>query len=131
MSRKKVLVVEDDEPIRELLSVRLDIAGYHVLSARDGVEALERISSGRPVAMVLDIGLPRLDGFAVLEALERHNLVLPTLVLTARNGADDVQRALGLGAWDFLAKPFNDKVLVNRVARMLDSDLRRQEPCFI
>jgi DNA-binding response OmpR family regulator len=131
MSRRKILVVEDDDPIRELLFVRLDIAGYHVLTVCDGVEALERISSARPAAMVLDIGLPRLDGFAVLEALARHNLVLPTLVLTARNKADDVERALGLGAWDFLAKPFHDQVLVSRVARMLDSDIRRLEPCFI
>lgn len=117
-----VLIVDDDELIRELLRTRLELDGLRTASARDGVEALDVLASRRPAAMVLDVSMPRMDGFQLLESLRRTNrLPPPTLMLTARNAAEDVQRAIGLGAKDYMAKPFDDQLLLRRVRRLLRS----------
>lgn len=118
--RKRVMTVDDDRAILELVSTRLTLAGYDVFSARDGHEAVSRISGVRPDAMVLDLNMPGLDGFGVLQRLGKVGTArLPILVLTARHDAADVQRAIGLGARDYLAKPFKDSQLLMRVARLL------------
>ncbi len=115
-----VLVVDDDEHIRDLLRTRLELAGLRTVSAADGIEAMSALSSHRPAAMVLDVSMPRMDGFQMLEALKRtRRPPPPTLMLTARNAADDVRRAISLGAKDYLAKPFNDQLLLRRVHRLL------------
>ena len=122
MSHNHVVVIAEDDPgIYELLTVRLELAGYHAVGARDGYQAIDRIRHCQPSAIVLDIGLPRLDGFGVLEYLQQHGAerYIPTLVLTARHSSVDVQRAIGLGAADFLAKPFDDRQLLIRVARLV------------
>lgn len=131
MLRKKILIVEDDEPIRKLLHIRLDVAGYHPVTATTGREAVAQVAATRPAAMILDIGLPLMDGFAVLGTLASRNLAVPTLVLTARNRADDVERAIGMGAWDFMAKPFDHAKLVGRLGRMLEGDGKRQQAWMI
>ncbi len=118
-NRKRIVVAEDDPAIMELVSVRLDLAGYHVIAARNGYEALERVNATRPAALILDIGMPGLDGFGVLKELARRPVRLPTLVLTARRGTDDVREAIGLGATSYLVKPFDDKHLLNRLANMV------------
>jgi len=115
---KKIVVAEDDAAIMELVSVRLDNAGYHVIAAHNGYDALERIHAMRPAGIVLDIGLPGLDGFDVLREVASRTPALPVLVLTARRAADDVHKAIGLGAHSYLVKPFDDKQLLDRVARM-------------
>ena len=118
--RHRVLVVDDDRAILELVCTRLTLAGYDAYSARNGVEALQRIESLKPKAMVLDLNMPQLDGFGVLKSLGRERaLKTPTLVLTARHAAADVQTAIGLGARDYLAKPFKDQQLLMRVARLM------------
>ncbi len=117
-----VLIVDDDEHIRELLRTRLELDGLKTASARDGVEALNMLASRRPSAMVLDVSMPLMDGFQLLESLRRTNrLPPPTLMLTARNATEDVQRAIGLGAKDYMAKPFDDQLLLRRVRRLLRS----------
>lgn len=120
-TKARILVAEDDLAIRQLISVQLEIAGYEVSTARTGREALGRLAVERPTAMVLDINMPELDGFGVLEAMnDPHGPVrVPVLVLTARHGADDVRRAVGLGARDYLAKPFSEAQLLARVGRLL------------
>jgi DNA-binding response OmpR family regulator len=120
-SRTKILIAEDDPIISELLTIRLELAGYHTAVVRDGEEVLDRVSSINPEGLILDIGLPRMDGFEILSLLKGAGglATLPTLVLTARHAASDVQRAIKLGAWDYLAKPFDDRKLIERVARML------------
>lgn len=116
----RVLVVEDDPALRELVVTRLTIAGYDVHEARDGEHALQRIADLRPAALVLDINMPKMDGFAVLETLKaRGPNKLRIMVLTARNQPDDVRRAIALGAHDYLAKPFKDLQLLMRVARLV------------
>ena len=119
--RPRIVLAEDDDPILELLVTRLELAGYKTFIARDGYRALEVIYTTRPHGVVLDIGMPSMDGFGVLAAL-RANTKFPTppvLVLTARNAPEDVKRAIGLGAKDYMTKPFNDARLLARVARLV------------
>ena len=119
-SKRRILVVEDDRSVCDLIRAYLQMAGHEVLIARDGAEALEKARSVRPDAMVLDINLPQIDGFGVLEKLSATPALRPpTLVLTARHAAGDVRRAISLGARDFLAKPFTEAQLVARVTRLL------------
>lgn len=119
--RHKVVIAEDDPGIFELLTVRLELAGYHTIGARDGHQAIDRIRNSQPSAVVLDIGMPHLDGFGVLEYMQQQGAhrYTPTLVLTARHSTVDVHRAIGLGAADYLAKPFDDRQLLIRVGRLV------------
>ena len=114
---RRILVVDDDASIRELVSIRLTLAGHTVLTARHGRDALTRLRERRYDGMVLDLNMPQLDGFGVLEQIGKHSLP-PTLVLTASHSAADVERAIKLGARDYLSKPFDDRQLLVRVARL-------------
>lgn len=118
---RRVLVVDDDAHIVELIVTRLEIAGFVTRAARNGKEAIQQLTEFRPEAMVLDINMPVLDGFGVLAHMKAHGLSgkVPTMVLTARNNAGDVAKAVQMGARDFLSKPFNDMQLLQRVGRLL------------
>lgn len=116
----RILVVDDDEAIRELLSMRLSVLGYTVQAVKDGAAALDRFPDYRPDAMIVDISMPRLDGFGFLERLGVEKVrQAPTLMLTARHAQEDVRRAIQLGARDFLAKPFEEPQLFRRMARLM------------
>jgi len=116
---RRVLVVDDDESIVDLISTRLIIGGYKVATATDGFEALRCLKDLKPDAMILDINMPGLDGFGVLEHMRKPDAhKAATLVLTARHHAGDVEKAIRLGAKDYLAKPFDDRLLLARVARL-------------
>lgn len=119
--RRRIFIAEDDRNLLELLITRLTLAGYETSFGRDGWEALEGIYSTRPAAIVLDINMPRLDGFGVLRHLKKSPDVanIPVMMLTARNAPHDVREALAHGASDYLAKPFKDAMLLARVARLL------------
>jgi two-component system OmpR family response regulator len=118
---RRVLVVEDDPFLLELITTRLELAGFDTRAARDGSQALQRLSEFRPEAMVLDINMPVLDGFGVLQHMQAQGLTdkTPTMVLTARNSPEDVSKAIKLGARDYLSKPFKDEQLIARVGRLL------------
>lgn len=121
MPVNSVLVADDDAGIRDLIRTRLHIAGYDVHTCRNGLEALERVRSFPPTAMVLDINMPALDGFGVLRELQQspRTARLPVLMLTARHAEQDVRTALALGARDYLTKPFSEAQLLARVSRMM------------
>jgi len=114
----RIVVADDDAGIREIIRTRLQAAGYAVEIARTGYEALTKIETCRPAGVVLDINMPEMDGFGVLAALGPRNRI-PILVLTARHAAEDVRRAVDLGAKDYLAKPFTEAQLIARVSRLL------------
>ena len=118
---RRVQVVEDDAFLLELITTRLELAGFDTRSARDGSQALQRLTEFRPEAMVLDINMPVLDGFGVLIHMQAQGLTekTPTMVLTARNSPEDVAKAIKLGARDYLSKPFRDEQLIARVGRLL------------
>lgn len=115
-----VLVVDDEPLVLELLETTLSLAGYEVITASDGVQALEQIHRAPPDAVVLDINMPRLDGFGVLAALSKGECrsTPRVLVLTARHASEDLAKAISMGAADYLSKPFKDSVLLARVARL-------------
>ncbi len=123
MPNELILVVDDEPHIIELASLYLKQDGFRVISAADGVEALERIAQEQPALVVLDLMLPRLDGWEVCKRI-RAESDLPILMLTARE--DDIDKIVGLelGADDYLTKPFNPRELVARVKAIL----RRTEP---
>lgn len=118
---RRVLVVDDDAHILELITTRLNIAGLETRTARNGNEAIHALAEFRPEAMILDINMPVLDGFGVLAHMKAQGLTgkTPTMVLTARNNAGDVAKAVQLGARDYLSKPFNHAQLLQRVGRLL------------
>jgi len=123
MANEVILLVDDEPNIIELASLYLKQDGFHVISAGDGLVALERVAADRPALMVLDLMLPRLDGWEVCKRV-RAESDLPILMLTARD--DDIDKIVGLelGADDYLTKPFNPRELVARVKAIL----RRAEP---
>jgi DNA-binding response OmpR family regulator len=119
--RPRILAADDDAGIRDLLRTYLAGAGLQVHLARDGVEAVELFHQAPPDLLILDINMPRKDGFSTLETLrprlQAHRT--PVLMLSARHAEEDVRRAVTLGAKDFLTKPFNRTQLFRRVARLL------------
>lgn len=124
----RVLVVEDDPAVRDLLHTRLSLAGYRSQHVGSGWAALQIMQDFRPDAVILDINMPGLDGFGVLETKRSRGSIrdIPVMVLTARHAADDIRRALALGAKDYLAKPFEDQQMLMRVRRLVR--MKRQTP---
>jgi DNA-binding response OmpR family regulator len=119
--RKRILIAEDDSLVREVLRMRLGTAGYDVHAAHTGSEALQKIPLLKPAALVLDLGLPGVDGFGVMEALNKDyaRLNIPVMVLSARRNEADVKRALELGARDYVLKAEVEVDLLKRIRRLL------------
>ncbi len=118
---RRILVVDDDPAIRELIVRWLEPSGADIEEARDGVEALDRLAAFQPEAMVLDLNMPGRDGFEVLQHMQENDAHerTPTMVLTARHTTRDVVRSFRLGARDYLRKPFREEQLLIRVSRLL------------
>jgi DNA-binding response OmpR family regulator len=121
--KPRVLVVEDDHEIASVLLRSLRLEGYEVRSAGDGVSALDESIVFEPDAVVLDLGLPRLDGVEVAKKL-RSDGDVPILMLTARDAVDDRVKGLDSGADDYLVKPFDRQELLARLRALL----RRRPP---
>jgi two-component system KDP operon response regulator KdpE len=113
-----ILVVDDEAPMRKLISSNLKARGYRVLTAADGDEALKLVDEHQLDLLLLDIGLPGPDGLTVVQSIRRH-LEVPVLMLSARGREADKVRALELGADDYLTKPFGVDELIARVRALL------------
>jgi DNA-binding response OmpR family regulator len=109
----RVLVVDDEDGIRVLCRVNLELAGYDVLEAGDGATALELARAQRPDLIFLDVMMPQMDGWDVLRKLKEDagTASIPVVMLTARTSEADQIRAWGEGILDYLAKPFNPQAL--------------------
>ncbi len=119
----RILVAEDEERIARFIEKGLRAAGYAPTVVADGVTAVDYASSGQYDLLLLDIGLPRLDGFMVLSVLRRDHLNIPVIFLTARDSAADTVAGLEGGADDYMAKPFRFEELVARIRlRLRPSD---------
>ena len=118
MSGSKILVVEDDQTLLNVLKYNLVKEGYDVLTAADGVQALDVARSNRPDLIVLDIMLPKLDGFEVCRILRRE-MTTPILMLTAKAEETDKVVGLELGADDYMTKPFSMREFLARIRAML------------
>lgn len=111
----RVLIVEDEPRMLELLRKGLYENGFSLMTAADGITGIEIATAYRFDSIVLDLGLPRLDGYGLMKALRKRGQMTPVLVLTARDSEDDIIRGLGLGADDYLTKPFSFAELVARL----------------
>ncbi len=118
MAKPRILVVEDDDDVRLMARVTLERAGMEVIEARDGREALRRLYDSAPNAVVLDILMPELDGWQVLERA-RELSDIPILILSANDRELDKVRGLRQGADDYLTKPFGRQELVARIEALL------------
>jgi two-component system, OmpR family, response regulator len=120
----RILVTEDDRALSEALQFALTQAGYAVDRVSDGTAADEALKGDVFRLLILDLGIPKIDGFEVLRRLRRRNLSLPVLILSGRQKAEDKVMGLDLGADDYLVKPFSLNELLARVRALL----RRRAP---
>jgi two-component system KDP operon response regulator KdpE len=123
MKQATILVVDDEPAIHRFLKPSLTAEGYHVLQAMNGTEALRMAAERQPDAMILDLGLPDIDGMVVIDRLRRVS-DLPVVVLSARDRESEKVRALDLGADDYVEKPFGIGELMAR----LRAALRHRQP---
>jgi DNA-binding response OmpR family regulator len=118
----RVLVVDDDAPIRLLCRVNLEAEGMEVIEAADGTAGLEKARSASPDVVLLDVMLPKVDGWRVAEALLEDPTTgeIPIVFLTARAELRDQARGLELGGIDYITKPFNPVELADVIRELLD-----------
>ncbi|WP_354199277.1 response regulator transcription factor [Bhargavaea ullalensis] len=114
----RVLVVDDDKGIRDLVRIQLEEAGYQVLQAADAMEALAMMDEEAPDLAIVDVMMPGMDGFALTEELKSFR-DLPVLLLTARGSLEDKERGFRAGSDDYVVKPFEPKELLFRVEAIL------------
>lgn len=117
--KKRILVIEDDEHIAEGIRLNLTLQTYRVKVADDGAKGLNEWETWRPDLIVLDIMLPVIDGFSVLQTIRKKDERLPVLILSARSSAEDKIKGLRCGVDDYLAKPFDLDEFLLRVERLL------------
>jgi two-component system phosphate regulon response regulator PhoB len=121
VARECILIVEDDENIQQLVGYNLAKAGFHVLYADNGEQALATVKREQPDLLVLDLMLPGLNGFEVCRILRKdpQTRSLPIIMLTAKSEENDVSTGLDLGADDYITKPFSPRILVSRIKTAL------------
>lgn len=124
---KKVLVVDDEVFIRRMIEARLRVAGITVIEAENGVDAVEKTISERPDLIIMDVMMPRMDGFQACEAIRSNSDIsgTPILMLTARGQQIDVEKAMALGILEYITKPFSPKELADKVVEILNA-VRRE-----
>jgi DNA-binding response OmpR family regulator len=115
--KHKVLLVDDEPAILKVFGMKLKVSGFEVSTALNGREALQMIKSEKPDILLLDLIMPIMDGFEVLQELRCFSK-LPVIVISAK--PESYQRVLSLGANDFLAKPFNAEELLKKIRELLD-----------
>ncbi len=117
--KERILIVEDEYAMRRGLEDCLRAEGYRVITAADGAEGLQRALAEKPDLMLLDVMMPKLDGYAVCAELRRVGADVPVLMLTAKGLVDDRVNGLDAGADDYLVKPFSTEELLARVRALL------------
>ena len=122
-----ILIVDDDDDIRSLLKDRLEFSGYNVTTAENGEVGLERIRSEQPDLVLLDILMPRLDGFGVLKGLEKEGLSPTVVMITAHGTVQTAVQAMQQGAFDFMLKPFQPEDVERHVTRALERTRLQKE----
>jgi DNA-binding response OmpR family regulator len=117
----KIMVVDNDRTTLEMVQIRLDVAGFHAITARSGPAALEILAVSRPDVLILERNLPGMDGIDVLEALAAlyPSRPIPVLLVGRDLAAEDVRLGMRMGVRDCLTKPFSGAAVLERVGRML------------
>jgi two-component system, OmpR family, alkaline phosphatase synthesis response regulator PhoP len=130
VAHEKILVVDDEQDILELLSYNLEREGYSVIPVETGEAAVEKASSQKPDLIILDLMLPGIDGVEVCRRLRSREMIkdIPIIMLTAKSEDSDVITGLEVGADDYVAKPFSPKVLIARIRTQLRRKQSRELP---
>ncbi len=121
--KKKILIVEDEEQMVEMLKIRLEANGYEVLSAADGKQGLEKAQKQMPDLMILDLMIPKMDGFKVCGLLKKDSRYarIPIIMFTARAQESDKRMGEEVGADAYLTKPFEPKTLLDKIEELLNA----------
>lgn len=121
MAQSHILVIEDDAAVRTLLEKSLTAKGYRVTLARDGLEGLTYLESGRPDIIVVDIMMPRVDGMTFVRAIKGHTDTkpIPVIFLTAKNDPRSMIEGINVGAKFYVTKPFQMDELVSKIEKAL------------
>lgn len=118
-NKKRILIVDDEEDILRLLSMRLEASGYEVIAAQSGEEALVQVSLKRPKVVITDLRMEGMDGMALFNAIHKVNSALPVIILTAHGTIPDAIEATKQGVFSYLTKPFDSKQLISQIERAL------------
>ena len=131
MSKGKILVVDDEIYIVHILDFSLGMEGYEVVTALDGEQALEKLKVEKPDLIVLDIMMPKLDGYEVCKAIKSDPVTrqIPVILLSAKGRNVDQKMGFDVGADDYITKPFSPRKLVERINQLLGQTVsERQTP---
>lgn len=112
---QKILVIEDEDSIRELVKLNLQLADFEVIEAADGLEGFNKVIQEKPDLVLLDLMLPKMDGYELLPKITERQI--PVIVLTAMNGLKDKIKGFQLGTDDYITKPFESMELLARIPR--------------
>ena len=113
-----ILIVDDELRMRRFIRMNMELEKYQVIEAENGLQALDQVRQFNPDLIVMDVMMPEMDGFETLKLLREISTV-PVILLTVRDDEEDITRGLGLGADDYITKPFSPRVLSSRVAAVL------------
>jgi len=132
--KKLILVVDDEQRIRRFVRMNLELEGYEVIEAADGLEALDLVREQLPAVVLLDVAMPRMDGFEALEYIRQISEV-PVIILSVKGEEEDRVRGLDLGADDYVTKPFGPRELASRIRAILrrveSSSVETAEPVLV
>lgn len=120
---KSILAVDDSSSVRKMVKFALRTKGHEVVTAADGQEGLEKLMEGDYHLIILDINMPRLDGFGLLKQLKRmpERADIPILMLTTEGQEEDRDRALSMGVTTYMVKPFKPTELISTVEKMIEA----------
>ena len=121
MMAKRILIVDDEVQLVEMVKMRLEAAGYEVISAYDGREGFDKAKKDKPDLIILDLMLPKMDGYKVCGLLKndaRYNKI-PIIMFTARVQEEDMRLGKDLGAEEYVTKPFDPKTLLLKIKKLL------------
>ncbi|MDD5428711.1 MAG: response regulator [Candidatus Omnitrophica bacterium] len=126
MDKKRILLVDDEKDLVETMIFQLEGAGYEVIKAYDGAEGLEKAKKEKPDLIILDLMLPKMDGYKVCGLLKKDSRYsgIPIILFTARAQESDMRLGEEAGAEAYIVKPFESKMLFNKIASLLKSGVK-------
>jgi DNA-binding response OmpR family regulator len=123
----KILLAEDEAALGMIVKESLESRGFQVIFCQDGVQALQAYKEEHPDLLVLDVMMPKLDGFSLVKELRKENKFIPIIFLTAKSRTEDVVEGFGYGANDYLKKPFSMEELIVRIQALLHREIPKQD----
>jgi len=120
-NRKKILIIDDETSLLQILSARLDFAGFDTETADGGTDGLNKAASFNPHLILLDVKMPEIDGFSVLMKLKENRRTRSShvIMLTSNGETESINRAINMGAVDYVVKPFSPNILLEKINRAL------------